>query len=340
MWQATSGAWARRTSPDGAVEGEELRPRRRGLERLDQDAAVHQLVAHVGAVEARAHPGAPRGLPERHAAGVAQRLGRRLAAHAHALLRPRPAHDGQRAARHPARAQVGPQRARAHAAQAGHADAQPGLVLVGEPRHVGRGAALLQAPQRLGARAEAREHPALVARQLGRRAHPQRHLGDGAQHALRAHDEPAQLRARGARRLRAQVEVAAGRRQPQPHHELVDAPVARRRLPGRARGRAAADRHVLIALRVVAEGEAALAQASLELDGAHPAADHGQLRALVQRVERVERPEVERHERAEALAQRLDPSRPRSSRRRRARPPPRRPRTPPGRRGPRRGRAA
>ena len=124
-----------------AVEREQLRPRRGRLERLDEHAAVHQIVAQVGPVEARAHPRAPRRLPEGDAARVAQRLDGRLAAHAHGLVRARPADDGQRPARHAAGAQIGLQRRGADPAQAGQPEPEPRLL----PR---RRAAPRRAPRR------------------------------------------------------------------------------------------------------------------------------------------------------------------------------------------------
>src|SRR6476661_7513926 len=59
---------------DRAAEDAHVRPRRRGLERLDQQAAVHDVVAQVGPVEARALPRLPELLAELRAATGPQAL--------------------------------------------------------------------------------------------------------------------------------------------------------------------------------------------------------------------------------------------------------------------------
>jgi len=69
---------------------------------------------------------------------------------------------------------------------AGEGEREPGLVLVGEPRHVRSRPGADERAQRGEAGREARGEPALVAARLGQRVHAQRHLGEHAEHPLRA----------------------------------------------------------------------------------------------------------------------------------------------------------
>ena len=127
------------------------------------------------------------------------------------------------------------------------------------------GSASAWASERTSSRAggEVGGDPGLVAALVGRRADPDRDLGDHPEHALRAERELAQRRAR-----RRCAGVASVRSSPpgvdhrQRGDELVEAPVARRRLPGRAGRGEAADGRVLERLREVAGGEAPRASAA------------------------------------------------------------------------------
>ena len=113
--------------------------------------------------------------------------------------------------------------------------------------------------------------------------------------------EPSEQLAQGgpgrAGRQRRDVEVPGGRGRAQPADQLVEAPVARRGLAGRPRGRAAADRHVLEALREVPERQPARAEQALELGAAQrPRRPARGRETRVDVLDGVQAREVERHD--------------------------------------------
>src|SRR4051794_24645283 len=128
-------------APDGLVEPVQAAPRVRGLERLDEDAAVEEVVAQVRAVVARAQPRPARPLPDAHAAGLAQDAQRAPAPAADLVGGALPPDDDEARAADPARPQVGAQRLPG-APAAGEGERQAGLVLVAEARDVARRAVL------------------------------------------------------------------------------------------------------------------------------------------------------------------------------------------------------
>ena len=131
----------------GAVERLEVAPGGRGLERLDEHAAVHQVVAQVRAREARALPGAARLRAQRPRAAAQQRPRRRRTARRALPAAHQQAAPVDQPAREPARAR--------------QRDAQLRLLLVGQPRDVGRDPGLLERPQQLGALQERADGPAV-----------------------------------------------------------------------------------------------------------------------------------------------------------------------------------
>ena len=201
------------------VEGEEVRPRRRGLERLDEHAAVEQVVAQVGPVVAAALPTPARRAGPEAGAAVRAQHGARTRGAAGDRRRRRPSQP--RIARQPPPTPRSAQVARATARALAPATRRraPATGASRPRRRAARRRArrrLLERPQRLGARGERRQHPALVAAGLGRRAHAQRRLGDHAERALRADQQLAQVGPGGAAGDRGQVEVARGRDAAQP----------------------------------------------------------------------------------------------------------------------------
>ena len=179
MWQPTIGACSRSASPTARYSAEELRPRRRRLERLDHHAAVQQVVAQVGPVEARALPRAPGGLPEGDPAGVAQRLDGGLAPRAHRLLRS-PSQPTIASAPWPRRAPAGS--ADSAPARRPRSPVRPSASRVSSSSDSratsGATPPCSSAPQRLGAGGEATGTSSPRSGWLGGRAHAQRHLGD------------------------------------------------------------------------------------------------------------------------------------------------------------------
>ena len=92
----------------------------------------------------------------------------------------------------------------------------------------------------------------------------------------------------------------------QARDEVVEAPEAGRRLPRRARRRAAADRRPLVALRQVPEPQAVGAQRVVELGEPPPGLHARRARVRVDVEHRVQAAEVERHRRVPAPAHRRD----------------------------------
>ncbi len=117
--------------------------------------------------------------------------------------------------------------------------------------------------------------------------------GDHAQGPLRAEDHLPQI-GPGRRLGRApDLERALRRGHPERHHEIVEAAVAGRGLPARARGREAAERGVFVRLREVTDRVAALAQQRLGLRRPQPRLENGELRFLIELEQRVHPPEIE-----------------------------------------------
>ena len=182
---------------------------------------------------------------------------------------------------------------------------EPGLVLVGQPVHVGRRARLLHDPERVAALREARERPGLVTARRRGGPHAHDRLADHAQHALGAHHQLAEARPGGGRGHGLRAQLARGRHAAHGLDELVDAAVAGRRLPGGARGHPATQGRVLERLREVAERHALLAEAPLQLRAEQPGVDARGERRAVHVHGRRQPAEVERHHPREALAHRL-----------------------------------
>ena len=149
------------------------------------------------------------------------------------------------------------------------------------------------------------------------RPHAQRHAGDHAERALRAEHQLTQRRARRRRGCVERRQRADGRDALERDDLLVDAPVPGRALAGRARGRAAADRRPLVALRDVAEREAVRAQRRVGLRQPDARLEDRDPRMLVDAQHAVQPPEVERDQRVEAPAlprQAADDARPAAER--------------------------
>ena len=132
---------------------------------------------------------------------------------------------------------------------------------------------------------------------VGEGYHPER--------ALRPHDQLAQVGSRRAGGMGREVELSGRGRAAQAEDELVDAPIARGRLPGRARGDVAADRGVLVALREVAEREALRVELGLGRRAAQAGLERRRERAPVDPGHPVEAAQVERDDGGELAAQRL-----------------------------------
>ena len=146
-----------------------------------------------------------------------------------------------------------------------------GLALVGEAHHVGQRVLAREpraAPPR--PRRSSAKNIALVdaARAGAGRTRSETSLIT-PEGALRADQQLAQAGPGGARRARARSEIsAAGAARRRPSTIFSIAPVAGGGLPGRAGGRAAAERHVLEGLRVVPEREPARARGGASSAGA------------------------------------------------------------------------
>src|SRR5205807_6316119 len=116
-----------------------------------------------------------------------------------------------------------------------------------------RGALLSDPAQGLGAGVEGLEEHRVIARV--RRSWPdvEYELGDHREGSLRPQDRFAEVRSGSRRRKRRQGDLRRGSRSPQAEHQVVEPTVTSRRLTGRPRRGAAADRDVLEALWEVAE---------------------------------------------------------------------------------------
>ena len=203
---------------DGRVQRVEAGPRRRGLERLHEHAAVEQPVAQVRAGEAPRAPRLPRPPAERERPGRAQAADRGRPAARDVLRLALPAHHEQAALAVAQRPQRGPAGAPHDPVVAGEGDRGAGLVDVREPGDVRGEPGLGEPAQRLAALGEGVQQQRLVAR-LGRhRPHPEAHVGDhperalGAQHAARRGLGRRRSRARPGSRGRPRASRSAGRR--------------------------------------------------------------------------------------------------------------------------------
>ena len=166
------GERARERVAHRAVQRRERRPARRGLERLDQHAAIEQRVAQVRAGEPRGAPRLAGAAAERQRA-AAQPPG---APRRGAARRPRPRPPSRRSAGSPAgsRARQRGRRPLRSARPAGERERRARLVLVGEPRDVRR----RLRPAR--ARAAPRSPPRTSAAATPRSGAPPRPAGRGA----------------------------------------------------------------------------------------------------------------------------------------------------------------
>ena len=284
----------------GRVHGGQPRPRRGGLQRLDHHAAVEQVVPHVRPGEPRRPPRAPGPLPEAPSTGRAKLpVGVRPP-----LDPPLPAHHEQaRAAR--AAGSCLDRRAR-HAAGPGEGERDASLVFVGQPCDVRGGAGVLERAERFAARFEARDHPGLVAALRGHGMHPQGDLGDHPERPLGARHELPQVRPRGARGQCPGRQLAGRRRHPRADEVRVDPPEAGRGLARGPSRDAAAHRRPLVALRDMAEGEPARRQRAVGLRQPQTRPERRGQRPLVDREHAVHSREVERDQRCEVTAQRLE----------------------------------
>ena len=170
-----------------------------------------------------------------------------------------------------------------------------------QPQVGGKQAALDDRPHALRPLGEAGEAhgPCGAVRRPRLHAHPR--LGDDAERALAAQQQPVRRRARrrcpGRRR-----EAHVPRRGDRAHRldDVVDVGQARGEVPARARGHPPAERRELEGLRVEAQREPVLGELRLEPRAAGPRPDPRRPRDRVDLVQRVECPEVERHGPGEA----------------------------------------
>ena len=126
------------------------------------------------------------------------------------------------------------------------------------------------------------------------RAHADPGLGDHAERALRADQEPVGAGARPGSRQAAALPVAGRGDRPHRLDQVVDVGIERREMPAGAGGHPAAQRGVLEGLREVAEREAALAQVVLQRRAEHPALDSRRGGDLINLQDAVEAAEVDR----------------------------------------------
>ena len=181
------------------------------------------------------------------------------------------------------------------------------LLLVGQPRDVGRDPVLLQGPQQVRAGHERLHRPRVIGR-LDPPPHAQRDRRDHAQRPLGAQDQLAQRRTRrGARRV--QRRQRPRRRHARQRHDLlVDPPVAGRGLPGRARRRAPADRRPLVRLRHVPQRQPLRAQRRIGLGQADPRLEHRHQRPRIDRDHAIQPAQVQGHQRREPPALPREPA--------------------------------
>ena len=236
-----------------------------------------QLIAQVGRHEAAPDPRLARRATHSQPAATAHERACAPAPLAQLARDPLEAEDRQAAAAVAARAQV-------HAPEripdpSGARERERGLrlLLVGQTRHLGHRMLLGQGPQRLCPGREVGEEESLIDALLRRRAHAQREPIDHAERPLRADQQLTQAGTGGGGGDRGQLDIARRGSQAQAEHHLVDRAVPAGGLARRARGDAAAERHVLERLREVPERERARLQVALERRGAHAALDaHGE----------------------------------------------------------------
>ena len=203
MWHITSAGVpdsandGRERFGDGGLQRGKVRPVGGGLEGLAERAGGQQGVAQVRGGEPATLPGLRGCLAQRRAAvGFQQRA--RLGLPALGVFLG-------------ALEQGQPQAAAGDlvfADRFGGGEVDPGLGLVGEPHDGGTGADLGDRAQRRGPGGEIGERPRLVPGHLRRRVHPQAHLGDDAEDALRADRQLAQVRAGRRRRDPPQIQRA------------------------------------------------------------------------------------------------------------------------------------
>ena len=234
-------------------------------------AAVEQLVAQVRARRSGcAATRSPGPVAERDPAARPQRAPpvrrRRRSTSSVVALE---ADDREAAALVAAHAQIAPAELLGRAAGRAERHRQPRLVLVGEPRDVGRRAGLLHHAEGLAALGEARERPALVA---ARRRAPAARAASPRRSRPSTPSEPTT----SSRRFGPAADAGSGRASELPGRastqrtrldQLVDAPVAGRGLARRARGHPAADGRVLERLREVAERHALARRARRSTSG-------------------------------------------------------------------------
>ena len=227
---------------DGVVDGGQRRPGGRRLQRLDQQAAVHEPVAQVGPVEPvllprLADPRGPAGSPRRPAAA------RRPPSSRARTIVGSPSQPST--SRQPSpwpRVRRLPRSSRAPGA-GGHEQVGPGLVGVGEPDDVGQQVVprqLLQRGEPGRPRSGTTSPRSAQAAGFGRTRSVSSVMTPSV--ALGAQREAEQVGAgRGGRRV-AELQHAGRRGQGQPGDQLVEAADAGRVLAGRAGGRVAAER--------------------------------------------------------------------------------------------------
>src|SRR5262249_47325950 len=121
---------ASKSAADAAIELVETAPGVGGLERLDQDAEVHQLVPQVRASVAVALPGAPRSAAERDRSTESQSRGGQGAPPADVLALALPAADHQAAALATPQRQIRVEGALLEALGSGEIQRHAGLLLV------------------------------------------------------------------------------------------------------------------------------------------------------------------------------------------------------------------
>ena len=244
------------------VQRLEAVPRARRLERVRHDPEAHE-----GALQVR-----------RVHEGLAPRLGARVATPlVDAFLRPRrraAVLEGEREravdprAHRLVRRLEGEEQHRA----AVRRDAVEHRLARIEQAAVGRvQAALRDRPRRARPLEEAREPHARRRAEPRPRAHAHPRLGHDPERPLRPEHQAIRRRPRARRRQAARREDAARRDHAHRLHEVVHVRVERREVPARARRDPAAERRVLEALRVVAQGEAVRRELLLEVRPEAPA---------------------------------------------------------------------
>ena len=130
----------------------------------------------------------------------------------------------------------------------------------------------------------------------GRRLlHPHPRLGDHAEDPLGADQQPVRARARAGAGQAPALPRAGGRERTDRLDEVVDVRVQRGEVAAGAGGDPAAQRRVLERLRVVAQGQAVLAQPGLELRPGGAGLDAGGARDRVHLEHAVQRLEVDAH---------------------------------------------